>query len=278
MRKLKGFTLVELLVVIAIIALLMAVLLPALNKARAMAQRIVCANNTKTLMTANLIYAGANDGYFVPISMYSGSTPSGKKGGGGITTTAWLSNTLFRRYLDLDSAKRKHIKLGEFDIPYEYLCPSDQINKNPINAVGGVLCSYGYNSTEFLMQYGWFDAITSYTTNPACHKAQSIKRPSDKLAFIDGIDWWVEWEGADYEKGWDKLGQANINAYRQNITPPVYGPTIYRHSEGAVVIFYDGHASYTKKQEVFIKKDYNANPKNPGMWVADMGLYRKGHP
>jgi prepilin-type N-terminal cleavage/methylation domain-containing protein len=52
-----GFTLVELLVVIAIIALLMAVLLPALNRAREQGKRIVCMNNIKQLTIAWGMYA-----------------------------------------------------------------------------------------------------------------------------------------------------------------------------------------------------------------------------
>ena len=66
-----GFTLVELLVVISIIALLMAVLLPALNRAREQAKRIVCMNNIKQLTTAWGMYADTyND------KMVNTATPS----------------------------------------------------------------------------------------------------------------------------------------------------------------------------------------------------------
>ena len=49
MKRHKGFTLVELLVVIAIIALLMGILMPALNRAREQGKRGVCLNNLKQL-------------------------------------------------------------------------------------------------------------------------------------------------------------------------------------------------------------------------------------
>lgn len=64
-RKRHAFTLIELLVVIAIIAILMSILMPALNRAREQGKRTVCHANLKTLTLGWLMYADENDGKIV---------------------------------------------------------------------------------------------------------------------------------------------------------------------------------------------------------------------
>ena len=82
MKRSKGFTLIELLVVIAIIAILMAILMPALNRAREQGKRAACLSNLKQLQLAWITYASDNDERIVNGEAYGGTagtcpTPSG---------------------------------------------------------------------------------------------------------------------------------------------------------------------------------------------------------
>ncbi len=63
-RHTKAFTLVELLVVIAIIALLLAILLPAISRAKELASRVVCGSNIRSLCQTQFVLADEHDGRF----------------------------------------------------------------------------------------------------------------------------------------------------------------------------------------------------------------------
>jgi len=102
-RKPRGFTLIELLVVIAIIALLLAILMPALQRVKKQAQGVVCQNNLKQVGMGAFMYAGEYD-QFVP------------RGAAGGTGHAW-----FQLFMPLLSQKPKDNDYSAVDI---YRCPS----------------------------------------------------------------------------------------------------------------------------------------------------------
>ncbi len=68
-KKIEAFTIIELLVVISIIALLTAILIPALGASKNLAKMIVCKNNLRQLAIANQNYANDHHGYSVPGAM-----------------------------------------------------------------------------------------------------------------------------------------------------------------------------------------------------------------
>lgn len=77
-KRITGFTLIELLVVVAIIALLIAILLPSLGRARESARKTSCLANTRSLGQAAVVYASNNDNGVIPAAtVYQGKTDLG---------------------------------------------------------------------------------------------------------------------------------------------------------------------------------------------------------
>jgi len=91
----RAFTLVELLVVIGIIAVLIAILLPALNKARTAAQMVQCLSNHRQLLTGVNMYANEQGGKAPPANTSQFTVPSFAAG----SFFPWYSKLFVGRYL-----------------------------------------------------------------------------------------------------------------------------------------------------------------------------------
>jgi prepilin-type processing-associated H-X9-DG protein len=118
--------------------------------------------------------------------------------------------------------------------------------------------SYGYNLTDWYFS-DWFGI------GYAGHRNTTVPSPAGELIFTESHDWWLWWWGANYEDGWDVLGQDTITPYKQ---VGCDGPTLYRHSEGVNIAFYDGHTAYMKKDKVWSKSAWDMGA--PGMWSTFM--------
>lgn len=271
MLKKKAFTLVELLVVISIIALLLAILMPALSKARENGRRIVCLTHVKSLQLSNEVYTNSNNGRYVPL--LDTSLATGPMSIDRVNPYTWVANLQFRNITGVKGAETSSTTYSNtIVLPDKFYCPSDEIAKKHIKSDKNVLVSFGYNAEDW---WGRNAALpntpntfpTSIQKAPYGYRQPQIKAPSQKLIFVDSVDWWIIWAGASYNLGWNKVGPKQREYYA---AAGVVGPVLYRHSEGANIAFYDGHTAYLKKERVFI----NGNPSAPlragidatGMW------------
>ncbi len=121
----RAFTLIELLVVISIIALLIAILLPALQMARQSGQRIACGSNQKQVYLAMAMYANDYDDYLLPAIWYESSHPVNAQ-------SAWMFQLKSHRYLPQWSkyvGPAANNILNSFD--HVLFCPSADPHNEP---------------------------------------------------------------------------------------------------------------------------------------------------
>jgi len=135
-RRFHAFTLVELLVVIGIIALLISILLPALNKAREASQVAKCLSNMRQLGMAAASYTTENKGYLVPADVYDPALASEPEGR--VWSDTWATILVGLKYLNYPANVDPKNPPSQDNV---FHCPSGVLEMSSITAINNNLPS-----------------------------------------------------------------------------------------------------------------------------------------
>ena len=237
MKMQRAFTLIELLVVIAIIAVLMAILIPTLDRAREQGRRAVCLSNLKQLALAWNMYADENDDKIVngeAAGSGNGQAPTpslsqNRHGGekywvGGDCGDFWNDEHLPRE-IQLNALRNGAL------YPYTkketlYRCPTGVRGEMRTYSIGDSMNGIPRDGTHVNEKVGvkvgrtrlWIKKRTEI----------SVPGPSYRLVFLDE-------------------GRITPDSYATHyVNQRWWDPPFVRHGDGTNVSFADGHAAYWK--------------------------------